>query len=166
MRLTGSGPIYLKHRLPHPIFTPWIPLRMYCQRAAKVGDNLTIYNCWMSDILLFSFLFTELGRSFYIFFPNAWLTFYLFPTDLKCHLRTSLMVQGLPMEGSWVQSLVREQNPTCPQLKVHMLQLKTPHAANKTWSDHINKVFLMPSFFKYCFSLHVWVLTYVSNRAG
>ena len=51
-------------------------------------------------------------------------------------LGTSLVVQWIrlhaPNAGTWVQSLVREQDPTCmPQLRVHMPQLRSPSAATK-----------------------------------
>ena len=46
----------------------------------------------------------------------------------------------LPMQGNWVRSLVRELYPTCmPQLRVHMLQLRSPPAATKTQCNQINK---------------------------
>ena len=57
---------------------------------------------------------------------------------------TSPVVQWLrlrlPMQGAWVQSLVREWDPTCmPQLRVRMPQLRSPCAATKTWCNQINK---------------------------
>ena len=46
----------------------------------------------------------------------------------------------LSMQGAWVQSLVRELDPTCmPQLRVRMPQLKSPRAATKTQCNQITK---------------------------
>ena len=45
------------------------------------------------------------------------------------------------MEGAWVRSLVRELDPICMlQLRVHMPQLRSPHAATKTRRNQINNV--------------------------
>ena len=46
----------------------------------------------------------------------------------------------LPMQGAWVQSPVRELDPTCmPQLRVLMPQLRSLPAATKTQCNQINK---------------------------
>ena len=39
-------------------------------------------------------------------------------------LRSSRPRSTLPMQGAWVQHLVRELDPCMPQLSVHMLQLR------------------------------------------
>jgi len=40
----------------------------------------------------------------------------------------------LPRQGAWVQSLVRELDPTCHNERSHMSQRKIPHAATKDLS--------------------------------
>ena len=51
----------------------------------------------------------------------------------------------LPMQGAQVQFLVRELDPTLPQLRVHTRQLKIPHAVTqiphvttKTQGNHMH----------------------------
>ena len=45
----------------------------------------------------------------------------------------------LPMLGAWVQSVVKELDPTCMlQLRVHMPQLRSPPATTKTRHNLIN----------------------------
>ena len=43
------------------------------------------------------------------------------------------------MQGAQVPSLVKELDPICPQLRVHMLQLEIPPATVKTQHSQINE---------------------------
>ena len=43
--------------------------------------------------------------------------------------RPAAKILSFPMQGAWIQSLVRELVSTCYNLRVRMLQLKIQHAA-------------------------------------
>ena len=79
------------------------------------------------------------------------------------------------MQGAWVQSLVREIDPTYMlQPRVHMPQLRSLPAVTKTWSNQINKYFFKKDIFKknqkneFIFLVYLWgpleIITFIFKK--